>query len=224
MIKLFWNTQNQIPPKTKSEDDENLINYNWGIYHKNNSDEWIYERSGIKERRVVNHHESDGVGPCDLAIPAVEEAIANAMIKKEDIDFIIFATSTPDYYVPGSSCILQDKMGFDTIGALDIRVQCSGFIYGISIAEQYIKSGKYNNVLFDDFGPFIPNRLLDSPSSKLPCPYFIISIKSFFVSVSDSRRAFIAVSSFCCAFNKSVSNLNLSNCSSISNFAKRKES
>ena len=107
------------------------------------SNEWIIERTGIQERRFAGPNE----GPADLAIPASEEAIANAMIKKEDIDFIIFATSTPDYYVPGSSCILQDKMGFDTIGALDIRVQCSGFIYGISIAEQYIKSGKFKNIL-----------------------------------------------------------------------------
>jgi len=107
------------------------------------SNEWIIERTGIQERRFAGPNE----GPADLAIPAAEEAIANAMIKKEDVDFIIFATSTPDYYVPGSSCILQDKMGFDTIGALDIRVQCSGFIYGISIAEQYIKSGKFKNIL-----------------------------------------------------------------------------
>ena len=111
------------------------------------SDEWIYERSGIKERRVVNHHESDGVGPCDLAIPAVEEALVMANLKKEDIDFIIFSTAMPDYFLPGSGCLLQDKMGFPLIGALDIRSQCAGFIYGLSVADQYIKTGTYNNVL-----------------------------------------------------------------------------
>ena len=111
------------------------------------SDEWIYERSGIKERRVVSHHESNGVGPCDLAIPAVEQALKMASLKKEDIDFIIFSTAMPDYFLPGSGCLLQDKMDFPLIGALDIRSQCAGFIYGLSVADQYIKTGTYNNVL-----------------------------------------------------------------------------
>jgi len=107
------------------------------------SNEWIVERTGIKERRFANLNQ----GPSDLAIPATEIAINNAKINKDDIDFIIFATSTPDHYVPGSSSMLQDKMNFENIGALDIRVQCSGFVYGVSIAEQYIKSGKFNNIL-----------------------------------------------------------------------------
>ena len=107
------------------------------------SNEWIVDRTGIKERRFANLEQ----GPSDLAIPASEMAISNAQINKEDIDFIIFATSTPDHYVPGSSCIFQNKICLEGIGALDIRVQCSGFVYGISIAEQYIKSGKFDNIL-----------------------------------------------------------------------------
>lgn len=107
------------------------------------SDEWITERTGIKERRYVE----DGVGPADLSIPAVETALANAGLNVNDIDMIIFATSTPDYYAPGSGCLLQEKMGFKTIGALDIRVQCSGFIYGLSIAHQYIRTGMYEHIL-----------------------------------------------------------------------------
>ncbi len=107
------------------------------------SDEWIVERTGIKERRFASLND----GPSDLAIPASNMAINNAKINKEDIDFIIFATSTPDHYVPGSSCFFQNKMNLKNIGALDIRVQCSGFVYGLSIAEQYIKSGKFNNIL-----------------------------------------------------------------------------
>ena len=107
------------------------------------SDEWITERTGIKERRYVE----DGVGPADLSIQAVETALANAGLNVIDIDMIIFATSTPDYYAPGSGCILQEKMGFKTIGALDIRVQCSGFIYGLSIAHQYISTGMYEHIL-----------------------------------------------------------------------------
>ena len=107
------------------------------------TDEWICERTGIKERRYVEK----GVGPSDLAIPAVKVALTNASLSIENIDFIVFATSTPDYYAPGSGCLLQEKMNFPKIGALDIRMQCSGFIYGLSIAEQYIKSGTYNNIL-----------------------------------------------------------------------------
>ncbi|SVD94701.1 uncharacterized protein METZ01_LOCUS447555, partial [marine metagenome] len=109
----------------------------------NTTDEWIRERTGILERRYVKK----GVGPSDLAIPATEQALEAAGLSVEDIELIIFATSTPDYYIPGSGCLLQEKMGFNEIGALDIRVQCSGFIYGISIAEQYIKAGSFNNIL-----------------------------------------------------------------------------
>ena len=107
------------------------------------SDEWIKERTGINERRYVE----PGIGPSDIAIPAVEQALASAGLEIRDIDFIIFATSTPDYYAPGAGCLLQDKMGFNEIGALDIRVQCSGFIYGLSIAEQYIRTGTFKNIL-----------------------------------------------------------------------------
>jgi 3-oxoacyl-[acyl-carrier-protein] synthase-3 len=107
------------------------------------TDEWIQERTGIKERRYVEK----GVGPSDLAIPATEQALKAAGLTVSDIDFIIFATSTPDFYAPGSGCVLQEKMGFNEIGALDIRVQCSGFIYGLSIAEQYIRTGNFKNIL-----------------------------------------------------------------------------
>ena len=107
------------------------------------SDTWIIERTGIKERRYIDAE----IGPADLAIPAVEQALLNANLSVSDIDMIIFATSTPDYYAPGSGCLLQDKMGFNNIGALDIRVQCSGFIYGLSIAEQYIKNETFENIL-----------------------------------------------------------------------------
>jgi len=111
--------------------------------YMNTSDEWIRERTGIQERRFVEK----GKGPSDLAIPATEQALESAGLTVEDIDFMIFATSTPDYYIPGSGCLLQDKMGFNEIGALDIRVQCSGFVYGLSIAEQYIKTRTFENIL-----------------------------------------------------------------------------
>jgi 3-oxoacyl-[acyl-carrier-protein] synthase-3 len=108
------------------------------------SDEWIFERSGIRERRFVDSYPT---GPSDLAIPAVEQALAKAGITKEDLDLVVFATLSPEAWFPGSGCFLQAKMDLPTIPALDIRMQCSGFIYGLSIAEQYIKTGMYRTVL-----------------------------------------------------------------------------
>ena len=124
-----------LPPRIVTNDE--LSSY------MDTTDEWIQERTGIKERRYVEK----GVGPSDLAISATEQALKAAGLKVSDIDFIIFATSTPDFYAPGSGCVLQEKMGFNEIGALDIRVQCSGFIYGLSIAEQYIRTGTFKNIL-----------------------------------------------------------------------------
>ena len=124
-----------LPPRVVTNDE--LSTY------MDTTDEWIQERTGIRERRYVE----PGVGPSDLAIPATEQALEMAGIEVQDIDFMIFATSTPDFYAPGSGCLLQDKMGFNEIGALDIRVQCSGFLYGLSIAEQYIKTGVFKNIL-----------------------------------------------------------------------------
>ena len=124
-----------LPPRIVTNDE--LSSY------MDTTDEWIQERTGIKERRYVEK----GVGPSDLAISATEQALKAAGLKVSEIDFIIFATSTPDFYAPGSGCVLQEKMGFNEIGALDIRVQCSGFIYGLSIAEQYIRTGNFKNIL-----------------------------------------------------------------------------
>ena len=124
-----------LPPRVVTNDE--LSSY------MDTTDEWIQERTGIKERRYVEK----GVGPSDLAIPATEQALKAAGLTVSDIDFIIFATSTPDFYAPGSGCVIQEKMGFNDIGALDIRVQCSGFIYGLSIAEQYIRTGNFKNIL-----------------------------------------------------------------------------
>jgi 3-oxoacyl-[acyl-carrier-protein] synthase-3 len=124
-----------LPPRIVTNDE--LSTY------MDTSDEWIQERTGIKER----HYVEKGEGPSDIAIPATKQALNAAGLKISDIDFIIFATSTPDFYAPGSGCLLQEKMGFNEIGALDIRVQCSGFIYGLSIAEQYIRTGTFKNIL-----------------------------------------------------------------------------
>ncbi|MFB1012230.1 MAG: beta-ketoacyl-ACP synthase III [Bacteroidia bacterium] len=107
------------------------------------TDEWITERTGIKERRWINNGESTS----SMALEASKNAIADAGIDKSDIDFIVFATLSPDYYFPGPGVTLQKDLGIDTIGALDVRNQCSGFIYALSVADQYIKTGMYENIL-----------------------------------------------------------------------------
>ncbi len=109
------------------------------------NDEWIQERTGIKERRHVI--KGDGDTTTTMGVKAAKIAIERAGIDKNDIDFIIFATLSPDYYFPGPGVLVQRDLGIGTVGALDVRNQCSGFVYGISVADQYIKSGMYKNVL-----------------------------------------------------------------------------
>lgn len=107
------------------------------------TDEWIVTRTGIHERRWVNKR----IGTSDLAIKASEKAIEMAKLKPSDIDLVIFATLTSDYNFPGSAVQIQDKMGMDTIGAFDIKAACSAFLYGLSIGDQFVKTGQANNVL-----------------------------------------------------------------------------
>jgi len=108
------------------------------------TDEWIFQRSGIKERRFI---ERSGIGAADLAVPASERALEQAGIKKEQLGAIIFATLSPDHTFPGSGCLLGHKLGLPGVPALDIRNQCSGFIYGLSVADAWIRAGMYEYVL-----------------------------------------------------------------------------
>tara|TARA_Y100000994_G_scaffold227971_1_gene211923 strand:+ start:226 stop:1221 length:996 start_codon:yes stop_codon:yes gene_type:complete len=108
------------------------------------SDEWISSRTGIKKRHSVG---DTNLGPADLAVKATEGLIKKLNISKNEIDFVIFATSTPDYFIPGAGTVFQHKMGLGKIGVLDIRQGCSGFVYALSVANQYIKAGTYKNIL-----------------------------------------------------------------------------
>jgi 3-oxoacyl-[acyl-carrier-protein] synthase-3 len=110
----------------------------------NTSDEWIQERTGIKERRHIIRGEDTTTS---MGVKAAKIAIERSRISNDDIDFIVFATISPDYYFPGPGVELQKELGLKTIGALDIRNQCSGFIYALSIADQFIKTGMYKNIL-----------------------------------------------------------------------------
>ncbi len=110
------------------------------------SDEWVRERTGIEARRYAKRFEET---TSILGAKAAKIAIERAGITADDVDFIIFATLSPDYYFPGCGVLLQRQLGMNKneIGALDIRNQCSGFIYGLSIADQFIKTGMYKNIL-----------------------------------------------------------------------------
>ena len=108
------------------------------------SDEWITERTGIKERRFAV---KDKDTTTSMGVEAAKVAIERAGIDKDEIDFIIFATLSPDYYFPGPGVLVQRDLGLKTVGALDVRNQCSGFVYAISVADQYIRSGMYKNIL-----------------------------------------------------------------------------
>lgn len=110
------------------------------------SDEWIRQRTGIEERHWVP--EEGGVGSSDLGLEASKIAIKRAGWTPEDIDFIIFGTLSPDIYFPGSAFFLQHKLGLETTPALDIRQQCTGFVYGLTIADAFIRSGYANKILF----------------------------------------------------------------------------
>ncbi|KAA2216428.1 3-oxoacyl-ACP synthase III family protein [Maribacter flavus] len=108
------------------------------------NDAWIQERTGIKERRHVIKGEDTTT---TMGVKAAKIAIERAGIDKDEIDFIVFATLSPDYYFPGPGVLVQRDLGIKTVGALDVRNQCSGFVYAISVADQYIKTGMYKNIL-----------------------------------------------------------------------------
>ncbi|MCI5055306.1 MAG: ketoacyl-ACP synthase III [Flavobacteriales bacterium] len=108
------------------------------------NDEWITERTGIKERRWVKYGEEY---TSTMGTEAARRAIEDAQLEADDIDFVVFATLTPDYPFPGCGVMVQKNLGLRNVGALDVRNQCAGFIYALSIADQFIKTGMYKNIL-----------------------------------------------------------------------------
>lgn len=114
------------------------------LKYMDTSDEWIQERTGIKERRFARR---TGETTTTMGVEAAKIAIERAGITPQDIDFIVFATLSPDYYFPGCGVLLQRAMKMKEIGALDVRNQCSGFVYALSVADQFIKTGMYKNIL-----------------------------------------------------------------------------
>lgn len=108
------------------------------------SDEWIRTRTGIEERRYVTRFKDT---PATMGAEAAKVAMERAGVTAEDIDFVIFATLSPDYYFPGGGVLVQRELGLGHCGALDVRNQCSGFVYGLSVADQFIRTGTYKNIL-----------------------------------------------------------------------------
>ena len=109
------------------------------------NDEWIQERTGIKQRHWIK--EGSDETSATMGAKAAEKAIEHSGLTKDDIDFIVFATLSPDYYFPGCGVQIQDMLDMNTVGALDVRNQCSGFVYALSTADQFIKTGMYKNIL-----------------------------------------------------------------------------
>jgi 3-oxoacyl-[acyl-carrier-protein] synthase-3 len=107
------------------------------------SDEWIQQRTGIRER----HYSEGWTGAADMGAKAAREALERAGIGAEDIDCIIFATLSPDVDMPASACLLQEHLGIGGVPAFDVRNQCSGFLYGTAIADKFVKTGTYDHVL-----------------------------------------------------------------------------
>lgn len=119
------------------------------------TDEWIQTRTGIRQRRSAHHHQ----GTSDLAVEAASAALKDAGVSPKDIDLIIACTTTPDYYMPGIGVLVQDKLGCKQVGAIDVRGQCSGFTWGLSVADAYARTGNYHTILM--VGADLQTRLLD---------------------------------------------------------------
>lgn len=124
-----------VPPRVVTNDDLAKM--------MDTSDEWIRQRTGIEQRRWT----TEGIGPSDLALEASKQALEAAGLNATDIDFILVATLSPEQYFPGTCSFLQAKLGLSTTPGLDIRAQCSGFIYGLEMGQALIRSGQYRRIL-----------------------------------------------------------------------------
>ena len=124
---------------------ENVVTNEYLSKLMDTNDAWIQERTGIKERRHIK--KGDGNTTSIMGVKASTIALERAGLLPTDIDMIVFATLSPDMYFPGCGVQIQDLMGMRTIPALDIRNQCSGFVYGISVADQFVKTGMYKHIL-----------------------------------------------------------------------------
>ncbi|MCP4005634.1 MAG: ketoacyl-ACP synthase III [bacterium] len=124
-----------VPPRVVTNEDLTRL--------MDTTDEWIEQRTGIKER----HHVDDGTGPSELAYESAKRAIENAGLKPEDLDAIVVASLSPEHDFPGVSCFLQDKLGLEGIPVMDVRCQCTGFLYALQVGQLFVAAGQYERVL-----------------------------------------------------------------------------
>ncbi len=169
------------PPRVVTNDD---LRTAYGI---DTTHDWIVQRTGIEER----HFADEGTGASDLALVAAEQAIKDAGLDKRDIDMIIFCSLSPDYHFPGSGVVLQKKLGLCDIGrfvpALDVRNQCSGFLYGLQVASGMVRSGTYNHVLL--VGSEVHSSALDlSTRGRQVASLFGDAAGAVIVSATDDAK------------------------------------
>ena len=143
------------------------------------NDEWIVSRSGIKQR----HFAADDEATSDLATKAAQIAIQNSGLNASDIDLVIVATTTPDMVFPSTACIVQSKLNISGCPAFDVQAVCSGFVYGLNIADLFIKSGQAKNVLL--IGAEVYSRILDW-NDRTTCVLFGDGAGAVVLSSSDS--------------------------------------
>ena len=123
---------------------DNVVTNDDLTQYMDTNDAWIQERTGIKQRRYFTYGKDTNAS---MATAASRMALDRAGVEAKSVDLIVYATITPDYYFPGSAFLMQRELGLEGIAVIDIRQQCSGFVYALSIADQFIKSGMYKTVL-----------------------------------------------------------------------------
>ena len=153
---VFLGTGMAVPDRVVTNDELSTL--------MDTSDEWIRTRTGIAERRWVR----DGETGVSLALTASRAALDMARLEAGDIDAIIYATSTPDHFAPGGGVYLQDQLGTGPVPALDVRTQCSGFIYALSVADAWIRAGSYRTVLV--VGSEVMSRITCVAAGCRSCP------------------------------------------------------
>lgn len=148
------------------------------------SDEWIVERTGIRERHIVAEDENTS----DMALHASRKAIETAGIDPNQIDLIVVATTTPDFVFPSTACLLQEKLGIRGCPAFDVQAVCSGFIYGVSVADQFIRSGQSKCALV--VGAETMSRILDW-QDRNTCVLFGDGAGAVILQASEDRKSVV---------------------------------
>jgi 3-oxoacyl-[acyl-carrier-protein] synthase-3 len=150
------------------------------------TDQWIVERTGVRERRIAAKDEATS----DLAFRAAEQALNAARVTPDQIDLIIVATATPDMFFPSTACIVQDKLKAINAAAFDLSAACSGFVYALSVGEQYVRSGTYRNVLV--IGAEVMSRLTDW-TDRSTCVLFGDGAGAVLLAPSSSESGILSV-------------------------------